>query len=198
MSRGMRLNDAAISIILSWSVVIAIGLFWWLAPAWLPVWGKIVVTLGFLTIVGAVMMIVAPRVMQGIETSEAVPATPPGASSRPLSSRGTTQENRPNTGWGEVKVRYGQHISGDPVDDHIFPRARLHTFYRDHRHADSVLSRVADDAAAALQPTNEGISEETGEPRYHVVHEGTLTGKQIQDYLVTVVQGGGEVWEVLL
>lgn len=100
--------------------------------------------------------------------------------------------------WGQVKEKYGQYISGDPVDDQTFPRARLHTFYRDHGHADSVLGRIADDAASVLRATNEGMSRESGAPKYHVIHEGDLTGKQIKDYLVAVVTGGGEVWEVLL
>lgn len=100
--------------------------------------------------------------------------------------------------WDEVKKKYGQYISGDPVDNETFPRVRLHTFYRDYGHADSVLGRISDDAAAVLRPTNEGMSQESGKPKYHVVHEGTLTGKQIKEYLITVVEAGGEVWEVLL
>lgn len=100
--------------------------------------------------------------------------------------------------WDDVKQKYAQYISGDPVDDQTFSRARLHTFYRDHGHADLVLGRIADDTAAVLRPTNEGMSSESGTPKCHVVHEGNLTGKQIKDYLITVVAGGGEVWEVLL
>jgi hypothetical protein len=42
------------------------------------------------------------------------------------------------------------------------------------------------------------MSSQSGSPKYHVVHEGVLTGKQIKDYLVTVVNGGGEIWEVLV
>jgi hypothetical protein len=100
--------------------------------------------------------------------------------------------------WGQVKQQYGKCISGDLVDDHTFSKARLHTSYRDHAHADSVLNRIADNTAAALRPTNEGMSSQRGSPKYHVVHEGVLTGKQIKDYLVTVVNGGGEIWEVLV
>jgi hypothetical protein len=100
--------------------------------------------------------------------------------------------------WEEIITKYGQYISGDPVESQVFSRTRLHTFYRGHGHADTVLGRIADDAAAVLRPTNEGISWETGAPKYHVVHEGSLTGKQIKEYLITVVAGGGEIWEVLL
>ncbi|NCA83169.1 MAG: hypothetical protein EOM72_10570 [Opitutae bacterium] len=100
--------------------------------------------------------------------------------------------------WEEIVTKYGQYISGDLVEDQVFSRARLHTFYRDRAHADAVLGRIADDAAAVLRPTNEGISRESDAPKYHVVHEGSLTGKQIKEYLITVVVGGGEVWEVLL
>ena len=103
-----------------------------------------------------------------------------------------------NMTWDEVKQKYGQYISGDPVDDQTFPRARLHTFYRDHAHANAVLGRIAGDAAAILRPTSEGMSQESGASKYHVVHEGNLTGKQIKEYLITVVDRGGEVWEVLL
>jgi hypothetical protein len=100
--------------------------------------------------------------------------------------------------WTHIKEHYANRISGDPVDDQAFPNVRLHTYYRDHGHADSVLGRITDDAAAVLRPTNEGMSSESGSPKYHVVHEGSLAGKQIKEYLITVVNGGGEVWEVLL
>ena len=100
--------------------------------------------------------------------------------------------------WNDVKAKYGDYISGDLVDNATFARARLHTFYRDHGHANRVLSKIPGDVASVLHPFNEGISDTSGSPRYHVVHEGRLTGTQIKEYLVTIAQEGGEIWEVLL
>ena len=73
----------------------------------------------------------------------------------------------------------------------------MHTFYRDYAHADREFGTISDDAVA-LKPTHEDVSCENGSPKYHVVREGSLIGKQVKEYLITVVAGGSEIWEVLL
>jgi len=99
--------------------------------------------------------------------------------------------------WTDIKTKYGKYIPTDPVDDQTYS-AVLSTFYRDHSHADRVLSAISNEIAAELRPTNEGPSSLSGAPRYHTTHEGRLTGAQVKEYLITVVQGGGEIYEVFL
>lgn len=99
--------------------------------------------------------------------------------------------------WNDIKKKYGEFISGEPEDGESY-RATLHVFYRDYAHADRVLSQIPDAIAGKLRPVNEGVSTLSGGPRYHVTHEGTLTGEQVREYLETTVGGGGEVYEVFL
>ena len=99
--------------------------------------------------------------------------------------------------WTEIKAKYGQYIPTEPVDNQTH-NARLHTFYRDHSQADRVLSGISNEIAGILRPTNEGPSSSSGAPRYHVVHEGRLSGAQVKEYLIAVVSGGGEIYEVFL
>ena len=100
--------------------------------------------------------------------------------------------------WNDIKTKYGQYIPKEPVEGETYDNARLHTFYRDYSHADQVLSGIPNEVAAKLRPTNEGISSASGEPRYHITHEGRLTGAQVRAYLISVVRGGGEIFEVFL
>ncbi len=100
--------------------------------------------------------------------------------------------------WDDIKAKYGEYISGDPVDSETFSKARLQTFYSDHGHGNRVLSKIPPDIASLLRPLSQGMSDTSGSPRFHVVHEGCLTGKQVKDYLIIVAQEGGEIWEVLL
>ena len=87
--------------------------------------------------------------------------------------------------WNAVLERFGQYISihGSnskvPTDDMNYPNIVLHTFYRDYAHADQVLSRIPSDVMV-LTPSGEGTSGLSGQPRYHVTHKGTLSGRQIK------------------
>ena len=100
--------------------------------------------------------------------------------------------------WEEVKRNYGQYISGNPIDNETFTKTRLHTFYDNYGQADLILNKISNDIAAVLSLISEGMSPLSGTSKYHVIHEGNLTGKQIKEYLITVVENGGDIWEVLL
>ena len=99
--------------------------------------------------------------------------------------------------WNDVKTKYGQYIPQEPEDGQNYS-AVLSTFYRDYSQADRVLGAISNEIASQLRPTNEGMSSLSGAPRYHITHEGRLTGAQVKEYLITVVQGGGEIYEVFL
>ena len=99
--------------------------------------------------------------------------------------------------WEEIHSKYSTCISGNPEDERTYD-VRLHTFYQDQSHANRVLSGISNEVAGILRPTNEGPSSLTGAPRYHATHEGRLTGAQVKEYLITVVTGGGEMYEVFL
>ena len=101
------------------------------------------------------------------------------------------------TTWEDIKQKYGSYISAEPTDDQTF-RATLHTFYPTNREAERALNKISDEIAARLAPVKEGASSESGVPKYHVVHEGHLSGKQIKEYLITVCDNEGEIFEVLL
>lgn len=98
--------------------------------------------------------------------------------------------------WEEVRAKYCQQIQRDLIDSAIMD-VRIHTTYTDYAHADRVLGEIAQDAAASLIPTYEALREDNGIQRYHVIHEGRLSGLQVKQYVTTVVVRGGEVWEVL-
>jgi len=102
--------------------------------------------------------------------------------------------------WQRVMEKYGQYISGgsDLVDGETYRRVRLHVFYPNPATAERVEGKVSDAIASKLQPVSEGMQPLTGANKYHVWCEATLTGAQIKEYLVTVVNGGGEIWEALI
>ena len=99
--------------------------------------------------------------------------------------------------WTAIETKYGQYIS-KPLDDSATFSVVLNTFYRDHSHADRVLSAISNEIAGKLRPTNQGVSSLSGASRYHITHEGHLNGAQVKEYLITVVGGDGEIYEVLL
>ena len=99
--------------------------------------------------------------------------------------------------YADVKIKYGQYIPADPEDDKTY-NATLHTFFRDYAHANRALAAISNEITGKLHPLNEGSSSLSGAPRYHVTHEGSLSGIQIKEYLSTIVQRGGEIYEVFL
>ena len=105
-----------------------------------------------------------------------------------------------NSAWQRVKAKYGQYISGGSglLDGEAYPKVRLHVFYPDRMTAERVERKVSDAIASKLQPISEGMHDTNGTLKYNVVNEATLTGAQIKEYLVTVVNGGGEIWEALI
>jgi len=105
-----------------------------------------------------------------------------------------------DSAWQSVMEKYGQYISGgnELIDGETYSRVRLHVFYPDHTTAERVEGRVSDAIASKLRPVSEGMQPLTGANKYHVWCEATLTGAQIKEYLITVISGGGEIWEVLI
>ena len=117
------------------------------------------------------------------------------AISRPVK---TTDVDEPRDEWSRLLAENRSYISGEISDDEV-NKVLLNCHFPDCATADRVLGQVSNEVAAKLRPVNEGFSSDSGTRRYHVAHEGRLSGREVKEYLRTVCKpGGGAIYEVLL
>lgn len=96
--------------------------------------------------------------------------------------------------WDDIKARFGQYITKEIADSETYS-CEIQTFYPSHAVADRALGKISNEVASKLRSTNEGVSDLSGATCYHVVHEGSLTGREFKEYLITAVEAGGGVYE---